>query len=66
MICAACSKLAYLNNIKPCLRCQGQVIVNIAVICEVCSTKDQLCSVCLKKTLPASARTGGCGCGKKR
>lgn len=64
MICANCSKLAFLYCKKSCLRCQGQVVVNIAVICEVCSAKDNVCTICLKK-IQGPTRPAGCGCGKK-
>lgn len=65
MMCASCSKLAFLYTKKSCLRCQGEVVITIAVICEICSTKEQICSVCLKKIVNNPPRTGGCGCGKK-
>jgi len=64
MMCPSCSKLAFLYTKKSCIRCQGDVIANIAALCEQCSITDKLCSVCLKKIIPASSKRG-CGCGGK-
>jgi hypothetical protein len=64
MFCPGCSKLAHLFTKKNCLRCSGAVVVNIAVICEVCSIKDKICAVCLRKIPSLSPRSGGCGCQK--
>jgi hypothetical protein len=66
MMCSSCSKLAllYVSN-KQCMRCQGAVVVNMAVICEVCSATDKICTVCLKKLTPLQPKPGGCNCGKK-
>lgn len=65
MMCSSCSRLAFLYTKKICIRCQGEVAVNIAVICEICSIKNKICSVCSKKIQNQPPRTGGCGCGKK-
>ncbi len=65
MMCASCSKLAFLYTKKSCLRCKADVLVTIATICELCSTKDKVCSVCLKKIPTVTSKKGGCGCGKK-
>jgi len=65
MMCSNCSKLAFLYTKKQCMRCQGVVVVNVAVICELCSTNDKICSVCLKKLTPLQPKSGGCNCGKK-
>ena len=63
---------------KPCHRCQKDVHINLSVICEDCSTKDKVCSACLRKTEDVAQRaklnpakgginpSGGCGCGKKK
>ena len=64
MICSNCSKLAYLYTNKNCLRCQGNVTVNIAVICEVCSANSNNCTICLKNIPKNPPQSGGCNCGK--
>lgn len=64
MMCASCSKLAYLFTKKPCARCKGEVVITIASICEICSTNGKVCSVCLKNIVAPRA-SKGCGCGKK-
>ncbi len=64
MMCSGCSKLSFLYTKKNCLKCQSEVIITIAVICEICSSKSKICSACLRK-LPSPNHTGGCGCGKK-
>jgi hypothetical protein len=64
-MCSGCSKLAFVYTKKTCHRCQGAVVVNIAVICELCSAKDHICTVCLKRIQNSPPRTKGCGCGKK-
>ena len=65
MMCTNCSKLAFIYVKKACLRCQGEVAINIAVVCEICSAKNKICTVCSKKILPPVSKVGGCGCGKK-
>ncbi len=65
MMCIVCSKLAFLYTKKPCIRCKGDVIASISVICEMCSFKEKVCTVCLKKVQNPASQTGGCGCGKK-
>jgi hypothetical protein len=66
MMCGSCAKLAFLYTKKQCIRCQGEVIVTIAVLCEFCSLTNKICSVCLKKTQSVAAVRGGCGCGGKK
>jgi hypothetical protein len=67
MLCPNCMKLAMLHSNKICVRCQGQIINNISVLCETCSNKEKQCSVCLKKIIPQAIRNAGrgCGCGHK-
>jgi len=68
MLCTNCIKLAFTNVNKNCVRCQGQVIINISVLCEFCSTTNKQCSVCLKKIISVEQRNSkkGCGCGGKK
>lgn len=49
MFCDNCLKLAAIFTNKKCIRCQGNVIKNISVICETCSNQAKQCSACLKK-----------------
>jgi hypothetical protein len=49
MLCDTCSKLLILNTARTCIKCQGIVIQNIAVLCEACSIREKLCAACLKK-----------------
>lgn len=65
MLCANCSKLAFLYTKKNCSRCKGEVIITIAVLCEICSSKDKICSVCLKKIQNPRPAHMGCNCGHK-
>lgn len=65
MMCVSCSRLAFLYTKKSCVRCQGQVLVTVAVLCEVCSLTDKVCSVCLKKVNTNPPIKRGCGCGGK-
>lgn len=63
MFCASCTKLSYLYTQKPCVKCQGNVLNNISVLCETCSNSSKNCSVCLKR-IEIQHRTRGCNCGK--
>lgn len=65
MLCTNCSKLSSLYTNKRCMKCQGDVIINISVLCEFCSLRDSLCSACLKK-INRNQNSGnrGCNCGK--
>lgn len=65
MMCPSCTKLAFIYLNKQCLRCQGVVNINIAVICENCSFNDKICTICLKKIQNSTQSNRGCGCGKK-
>lgn len=68
MLCSTCIKLAYQNTVKKCLRCSGQIIKSIAVLCDLCSNSSKQCAACLKKinSLTASKpRRGGCGSCRK-
>lgn len=66
MLCSSCQKLAINIANKKCVRCKGLIQINIAVICDGCSSKEKLCSICLKKIMPViKTKTNGCGCGKK-
>jgi len=55
MFCSNCVKLAYLHTRKKCVRCQGEVLNNISVLCVKCATDNATCSVCLKNVGLASA-----------
>lgn len=49
---------------KKCLKCQGDVIISISVICDFCSMTSKKCSACLKQmSNNQSARKKGCNCG---
>lgn len=66
MLCSNCAKLARLYTKKFCMRCQGEVLINISVLCEFCSSTEKMCSVCLKKIVPPTSHVNkGCNCGKK-
>lgn len=68
MMCNSCSKLSYKYTIKPCIKCHGNVLNTISVLCEFCSSTDKKCSVCLKKTeqVVKSKNIGGCkSCGSR-
>lgn len=64
MMCENCSKLAFLYTKKACVRCQSSVIISLAVLCELCSFGDKICSVCLKK-IQIARPARGCNCGHK-
>lgn len=65
MFCPNCSKLTILHTKKSCIRCQGEILNNISVLCEFCSLRDQICSACLKKVNKSTGpRHRGCNCGK--
>lgn len=66
MLCATCSKLAFLVTKRICVRCGMAILNNLSVICDYCSNNDRVCSVCLKKIQsPSVLRNRGCGrCGK--
>lgn len=68
MLCPNCTKLAFLQTNKKCMRCQGGVFTNLSVLCEFCSNTEKLCSVCLKKVISQAERNKGrgCGCGGKK
>lgn len=68
MLCQSCSNLLFTYTNRKCLRCQGNALTSISVLCETCSNKDKICAVCLKKTENSTAKkisSGGCRCGKK-
>lgn len=66
MLCVNCSKLSYIYANKKCIRCNSNVNINIAVLCDACSNSDRLCAICLKKTNLNKSQSKGCGCGKNR
>lgn len=51
MLCNHCEKLAFLPNKRICLRCKGNILNNLAVVCDHCSKSENLCAVCLKKLI---------------
>lgn len=67
MLCPNCSKLAILHTNKSCVRCQGAVLTNVAVLCDFCSSGSKQCAVCLKKIVSEAERAlkRGCNCGGK-
>lgn len=65
MLCPGCSKLAFSQSNKTCVRCKSIIHNNISVLCDLCSTKNKQCSACLKN-LVTQSRTPGCGCGGKK
>ena len=72
MICSNCSKLAIKTANKKCKNCKLDVYDNLSLICNRCSSKDLVCSICLKKVYlnnenkaKRSSTGGGCGsCGR--
>lgn len=64
MICNNCSNLVFLNTSKACVKCRGEVLNNLSVICDGCSNSAKQCAVCLKKILPLK-QSKGCNCGNK-
>lgn len=68
MLCNHCEKLALLPNKRTCLRCKGDILTNLAVICDHCSKSENLCSICLKRLVDFKikhrARSNCSGCGK--
>lgn len=67
MICSSCSKLSSIATKKQCKKCKTDIYSNIAVICNSCSDKNNICAYCLKKLLSDSKlRPKGCfSCGNK-
>lgn len=68
MLCQSCLKLSFQYIDKKCVRCKGEVLVNLAILCENCSSQDKSCAVCLKKVDPSAKKvlsSGGCRCGSK-
>jgi len=65
MLCSNCLKLAFLHTRKTCHKCQGIILNSISVICESCATKDNICSVCLKKIIDNIRKPGCVRCGRK-
>ena len=49
MLCTTCSKLAILYTNKKCIKCQSDVYQNISTLCETCSSREKICSACLRK-----------------
>lgn len=65
MICANCSKLAFLKTNKNCIKCQSVIFNNLFVLCDFCSNTEKKCAVCLKNVLLSNKQSRGCGCGGK-
>lgn len=68
MFCDSCNQLSILSANKICVKCKSIVYNNLSVLCDVCSTTNKQCSICLKKIVSAQERNKnrGCGCGKRR
>ena len=66
MYCSNCSKLSILYAKKKCFKCQGDVFINISILCEPCSLREKICAACLKKNnVSNKVRNRGCkSCGK--
>lgn len=62
MLCSNCSKLAIHHLKKKCIHCQGEVLQNISVVCDRCSSQTKQCSACLRKIneTPKRQYYGGC------
>jgi len=65
MLCTNCSQLAFLHTNKSCVRCHGNVVNNISVLCDLCSATEKQCAVCLKKIITQTAAKKGCNCGRR-
>lgn len=68
MLCTSCARLAILHTKRSCIKCQGAVYQNIAVLCDACSASEKTCAACLKKVISVFDRQkqSGCNCGKKK
>lgn len=67
MFCSNCSRLAILFVHRICIRCGLEVLNNLSVLCERCSSSEKVCSICLKKINNSvnHQRNRGCsGCGR--
>ncbi len=68
MLCTSCSKLITVIANRKCVRCQGIIATNLAIICDNCSNLEKMCSFCLKKMgmgTQSNKRKSGCRtCGK--
>jgi len=68
MLCESCGKLSFLHIKKSCMKCQGAVLINIALLCEPCAISAKSCSACLKKIhsqLTSKKISPGCkSCGR--
>ncbi len=64
MLCSNCASLAIKTGNKKCRNCKSDIYDNLSVICSACSSRDLVCSVCLKKVYLNSAprQTLGSGC----
>lgn len=67
MLCVNCLKLGSVpSTVRKCCKCNEQIHNNISVICDGCSSKEKICSVCLKKTQRSLPITNKCkACGQK-
>jgi len=67
MLCPNCAKLSYTYLNKSCIRCQGQVSINIGILCASCSATEKKCEVCAKTIISEAQRQArrGCNCGSK-
>ena len=72
MICPQCSKLVLKTANKICKNCKAEVHDNLSLICNLCSTRDMSCSICLKKVFNDTTHrrktlgSGGCNsCGRR-
>lgn len=65
MICSSCSKLSFVYTTKKCVKCSGEAITTLSILCDTCAKKDKVCAVCLKKvdSTPIRNKLGGCRCG---
>lgn len=72
MQCSECSKLSIQTGSKKCKNCKSDIYDNLSAICNKCSSRDLVCSICLKKVYvnlnakPSIARPGGCSSCRKR
>jgi hypothetical protein len=66
MLCNTCSTLLLKYNQHKCIKCKEKIEINMYILCDECSKKDQVCSICLKHiVLNANKKQNGCRCQSK-
>lgn len=64
MLCFNCSRLSLGISSRKCKKCKTSINTKLEVICESCSKKDSVCSVCLKR-INLNNPIRSCNCGRK-